>query len=225
VPYQYTQVYGPIPIDGVEIDPQIVEVGQRYFHMTEPNLRPIVQDARYFLRTTDKRYRVIGVDAYRQPYIPFHLTTREFFEEVRDHLAPNGVVAINAGRTETDYRLVNVLAGTMKSVYPNVFVINIPTAINSIVVGTNQPSTLAQFRANLDRLDQPILKQVAAVARTNSCEYVPPSAQPLSAQRSALSTDVCAFATVLGQTVFTDDLAPVEQVIDQILLGYIRENG
>src|SRR2546430_5451540 len=52
---------------------------------------------------------------------------------------------------------------SIKSVYPSVFVINIPTAINSIVVGTKQPSTLAEFRANLDRLDQPILKQVASV--------------------------------------------------------------
>jgi predicted membrane-bound spermidine synthase len=219
VPYQYTQVYGAIPIDGVEIDPKIVEVGQRFFHMTEPNLRPIVQDARYYLRTTDKRYRVIGVDAYQQPYIPFHLTTREFFAQAREHLEEDGVVAINAGRTEDDYRLVNVLAGTMKSVFPNVFVINIPTAINSIVVGTNQPSTLAEFRANLDRLDQPTLKQVASVARTNSCEYVPPSEQGAATQR-----EICPFAKELGQQVFTDDLAPVEQVIDQILLGYIREN-
>jgi len=132
-------------------------------------------------------------------------------------------VAINAGRTETDYRLVNVLAGTMKSVYPNVFVINIPTAINSIVVGTKQPSTLAEFRANLDRLDQPTLKQVAAVARSNSCEYVPPGQQTADGGRR--TAEVCPFAEELGQTVFTDDLAPVEQVIDQILLGYIRENG
>ena len=221
VPYQYTQVYGPIPVDGVEIDPKIVEVGQRFFHMTEPNLRPIVQDARYFLRTTDKRYRVVGVDAYQQPYIPFHLTTREFFSEVKDHLAPGGVVAINAGRTETDYRLVNVLAGTMKAVYPSVFVINIPTAINSIVVGTTEPSTLEEFRANLARLEQPVLRQVAAVARSNACEYVPPGQE---ASSGASATERCSFATALGQTVFTDDLAPVEQVIDQILLGYIEEN-
>ena len=220
VPYQYTQVYGPVPIDGVEIDPKIVEVGRRFFRMTEPNLNAIVQDARYFLRTTDKRYRVIGVDAYQQPYIPFHLTTREFFQEVREHLDPNGVTAINAGRTEDDYRLVNVLASTMKSVYPNVFVINIPTAINSIVVGTNRPSTLEEFRNNLARIDQPTLKRVADVARTHSCEYVPPSEQS-----TARASEVCAFATDAGPQVFTDDLAPVEQVIDQILLGYIRENS
>jgi len=217
VPRQYTAVYGPIPIDGVEIDPKIVDVGRRYFDMTEPNLNAIVQDGRYFLYTTHKRYRVIGIDAYRQPYIPFHMTTREFFTEVRQHLEPNGVAAINAGRTEDDYRLVNVLAGTMKAVYPNVFVINIPTAINSIVVGTNQPSTLAEFRANLATIDDPVLKQVAAVAATHSCEYVlPPDA--------ATAPEACPFAEALGQAVFTDDLAPVEQVIDQIILGYIQEN-
>jgi predicted membrane-bound spermidine synthase len=217
---QYTEVYGPVPIDGVEIDPKIIEVGQRYFHMTMPNLAPIPQDARYFLRNTPKRYRVIAIDAYRQPYIPFHLTTREFFTEVKDHLAPGGVVAINAGRTESDYRLVNVLAGTMKAVYPHVFVINIPTAINSIVVGTTGPADLAAFRANLATVRQPVLRQVADVAAVNVCEYVPPG------DSGAVSVaDHCPFADSLGRSVFTDDLAPVEQVIDQIILGYIQSNN
>jgi hypothetical protein len=171
---------------------------------------------------------VIAVDAYRQPYIPFHLTTREFFEEVRQHLDPDGVAAINAGRTETDYRLVNVLAGTMKQVYPNVFVVNIPTAINSIVVGTSQPSTLAEFRANLARVEDPVLKRVAAVAAANSCEYVVGTkdegrrTEDIGPSSFVLRPEeACAFAEPLGRLVFTDDLAPVEQVIDQIILGYI----
>jgi predicted membrane-bound spermidine synthase len=214
-PRLYTELYGPIPIDGVEIDPKIIEVGQRFFHMTMPNLTPIPEDARYYLRRSPKKYRVIGVDAYRQPYIPFHLTTREFFTEVKDHLSPGGVAAINSGRTETDFRLVNVLAGTMKDVYANVFVINIPSAINSIIVGTTQPTTLAQFRANLDTIQNPTLQQVARVARTSTCEYLPPG------DPRAGSAEACSFATTLGHTVFTDDLAPVEQVIDQIILGYI----
>jgi spermidine synthase len=158
------------------------------------------------------------VDAYRQPYIPFHLTTREFFQEVKEHLDPDGVVAINAGRTEEDYRLVNVLAGTMADVYENVFVINIPTAINSIVVGTNRPSALTQFRANLDTIQEPTLRRVANVARTNSCEYVPPGTGQATAASRA---ETCEFATQLGRMVFTDDLAPVEQVIDQIILGVV----
>ena len=218
-PRMYTELFGPIPIDGVEIDPKIIEVGRRYFMMNMPNFNAIAEDARYFLRRTDKRYQVIGVDAYRQPYIPFHLTTREFFQEVKEHLDPDGVVAINAGRTEDDYRLVNVLAGTMADVYENVFVINIPTAINSIVVGTNRPSTLSQFQANLDTIQNPTLRRVATVARTNSCEYVAPGS-PGSGQ-SGSGAETCDFATQLGQRVFTDDLAPVEQVIDQIILGVV----
>lgn len=215
-PRMYIELFGPIPIDGVEIDPKIIEVGRRFFMMNMPSFNAIAEDARYFLRRTEKKYQVVGVDAYRQPYIPFHLTTREFFREVKDHLDPDGVVAINAGRTEDDYRLVNVLAGTMADVYENVFVINIPTAINSIVVGTNRPSTLAQFRTNLEGLQNPTLRRVANVARGNSCEYVVPGSG-----RAALSGEVCPFATQLGRMVFTDDLAPVEQVIDQIILGVV----
>ena len=52
-------------------------------------------DARPFLRSTDERYDLIVVDAYRQPYVPFYLATREFFRLVRDHLTPGGIVALN----------------------------------------------------------------------------------------------------------------------------------
>jgi hypothetical protein len=200
--------------------------------MTMPNLEAIPQDARYYLRHTPKRYRVIAVDAYRQPYIPFHLTTREFFAEVKEHLEPGGVAAINAGRTESDYRLVNVLAGTMKAVYPHVFVINIPTAINSIVVGTTGPSDVAQFRANLATIQHPVLRQIADVAAVSVCEYVPPADPAAGADASGAAgsstvpaAERCPFADSLGRSVFTDDLAPVEQVIDQIILGYIQSNN
>ena len=53
-----------------------------------PQLRELAEDARPFLRRTDERYDSIFVDAYRQPYIPFYLTTREFFALVRDRLRP-----------------------------------------------------------------------------------------------------------------------------------------
>lgn len=218
---EYTAVFGPIAIEGVEIDPKIVEIGRRFFHMTEPNLKVITEDARYYLNHTNGHYRVIAVDAYHQPYIPFHLTTKEFFQQVRQHLQPDGVAAINAGRTETDYRLVNVLASTMKEVYPTVFVINIPTAINSIIVGTNQPSTISDFFQNLAQIQNPTLREVAAGAYGNTCVYLLEGEQATPADQAA----ACPFAQRLGNPVFTDDLAPVEQVIDQIILGYISQSN
>src|SRR5262245_27555977 len=84
---QYTAAYGSsVQITGVEIDPDILDVARRYFDLEEPNVHPVVADARYWLDTKAAKYDVIVMDAYRQPYIPFHLTTREFFSQVRDHL-------------------------------------------------------------------------------------------------------------------------------------------
>lgn len=197
---QYTAIDGPIPIDGVEIDPRIVDVGRRYFQMTEPNLHVIVADGRYWLQTTNQRYDVIAVDAYRQPYIPFYLTTREFFARARAHLTPEGVLAINAGRTATDYRLVDALSGTLTATFPSVFIVDVHAYTNSVIFASNVPTTLEAFRAR---------------ALANQNLTLDPIVQ------EALTTGHIRQAYPNG-IVFTDDLAPVERVIDEIILGYIR---
>ena len=84
----YEEFFPRTRVDGVEIDAELSEIGRRYFDMNNPRLHLYHEDARPFLRRIDARYDVISVDAYRQPYIPFYLTTREFFETVRDRLAP-----------------------------------------------------------------------------------------------------------------------------------------
>ena len=93
-----------------------------------------------FLRRTQERYDVIMVDAYRQPYIPFYLTTKEFFELARDRLAPGGVVAINVGHPEGSDRLEQVLSATLRSVFGSVArdPLN-PT--NTILMGSDAPLT------------------------------------------------------------------------------------
>ena len=63
---------------------------------------------------------MIEVDAYRQPYIPFYLTTEEFFELVRDRLTPDGVVIVNVGHPEGQDDLEKVLSATMGAVFPHV---------------------------------------------------------------------------------------------------------
>ena len=78
------------------------------------------EDARPWLEDSDGDYDVIMVDAYRQPYIPFYLATEEFFELVRDRLAPGGVVIVNAGHPEGNDDLEKVLGATMAEVFPTV---------------------------------------------------------------------------------------------------------
>lgn len=199
---QITIGYGDVPIDGVEIDPEIVRVGREYFDMTEPNLNVIVDDGRYVLRTTDTKYDLIAVDAYEQPYIPFQLTTQEFFTEVSDALTPDGVAVMNVGRTRTDYRLVDVMASTMKSVFDYVYVLDTDRYTNSMVIGTNSPGSIELFEKN-------VANQPEGPVRTVG--------------ETALRTGDIRAITVVD-TVFTDDHAPVERVVDMIIIDEALPN-
>jgi spermidine synthase len=197
---QYTEVYGPLPIDGVEIDPAIIQVGRDYFAMTEPNLIAYATDGRTFLAQTARRYDVVAVDAYRLPYIPWHLTTVEFFAEVKAHLTDEGVVAINVGHTPGiggDWRLVEAMVNTMRQVYPSIYVIEVPDSFNAIVVATVQATTAQNLADNLSILNDTRLETVAKRALGNLRE---PRASAL---------------------VFTDDRAPVEQLTHALALRYI----
>jgi len=58
--------------------------------MNEPNLNAIPEDGRWGLAHSTHLYQVISVDAYRPPYIPWQMTTVEFFSLVRSHLTHDG---------------------------------------------------------------------------------------------------------------------------------------
>lgn len=202
----FTDVYGPIPIDGAELDPDIVAAAQRYFHLDDyPNVHAIAADGRTFLlaQPVDKRYSVIAVDAYRPPYIPFHLATVEFFRLARDHLTEDGVVAVNAARSRDDYTLVNALAATMAQVFPSVYVVDPPddgySLGNSLLVATVQPTTLADFQANAAAID--------------------PATQPLLAEMARRASVTARPADTSG-VILTDDKAPIEQIVHGIMLRY-----
>jgi spermidine synthase len=107
-------------VDAVEIDPELTEIGRRWFDLPR-SIRVHHEDARPFLRRHDgERWDAILLDCYRQPYIPFYLVTREFFELVRDRLTPNGVVVINVGHPEGNDALEKAMTATLREVFPHV---------------------------------------------------------------------------------------------------------
>jgi spermidine synthase len=198
---QFTTVYGPIPVDGAEIDPAIVDVGRKYFGMTESNLNVYLGDGRTFLRTSNETYDVVVVDAFQQPYMPFHFTTREFYEEVKAHLSPTGVVSITSGHGCTDYRLVQALVNTLSQVFPSVYTLDVPNSFSTVVVASMSPTSLETYRANLAQVPKSSLLSPVA---TEAVKLM----QPARPERGGL--------------VFTDDRAPVEQITDQLILSYLR---
>jgi spermidine synthase len=194
---QATAIYGPIPIDGVEIDPQIVEIGRQYFDMNLPNLSVHITDGRFYLENTDRQYDLIVIDAYRLPYIPFQLSTSEFFALVRSRLTPRGVVAVNVGRTETDYRMVEAIAATLGEHFVSVHAVNVPNAFNTVMTATQERTYPANLMANLSQIEHPLLRGAISMAADNL--------HPLTGDG----------------VVFTDDRAPVERLTNAIILRYL----
>jgi len=199
---QVSEIYGPVMIDGYEIDPKIIDVGRKFFAMNQPNLNPIAQDGRVGLQASQERYDVIVVDAYRPPYIPWHLTTKEFFRVVYNHLEEDGVMAINVGRSPEDRRLVDALVGTISSVFPSIYVMDVPDTFNTIVYATVQPTEIQNLYDNLVHL------------------YSRPDIHPLlieSIQRVVINQQ----PTPSSEVVFTDDWAPVEWITNNLILDYV----
>jgi spermidine synthase len=175
-------------VDGVEIDGALTDVGRRLFDLHGPDLHLHTADARPFLRRASRRWDAILVDAYRQPYIPFYLTTKEFFAEVRDHLTPGGVAIINVGHPEGSDRLERVLTATMGSVFAHV-ARDPSQAVNVMLVAGDASPSAATLRSAVGAMP-PELRAVALAA----------------AGRLAPG--------LRGGEVYTDDRAPVEWLID-----------
>lgn len=86
-------------IDAVEIDPAVVTAARAYFGFKEDEkLKVFTEDGRVFVKKAIKaeaKYDLIMLDAFEDDYIPEHLLTREYLEEVKRILTPTGVVAAN----------------------------------------------------------------------------------------------------------------------------------
>jgi spermidine synthase len=191
----YERFFPRARVDGVELDPELSEVGRRFFDMTNPRLRVFDEDARPFLRRIDARYDVISVDAYRQPYIPFYLTTVEFFRTAREKLARDGVVIVNAGHPEGEDELDRVLTAAMREVFPHVARDPIePT--NTLLVASDTPLSLERLR------------RVSA------------RALPRDLDQTGLGAAGRVGAPLGGGEAYTDDRAPVEWLIDKSIVDY-----
>jgi Spermine/spermidine synthase domain len=201
-----TAEFGPIPIDGYELDPKIIEVGKKYFDENLPNLNIIIGDGRWNLEQSPYHYDIIAVDAYRPPYIPPHMTTQEFYQIVYNHLTANGAVAINVGSVPGDRRLIDGLATTMATVFPSIHIMDIPGTLNTMIFATKQPTTADNFTANL-----------YALARRTDINPI-----LLSTMQTTFVNMKPGYDTT---QVFTDDRAPIEWIVDDMVVRFTLSGG
>jgi spermidine synthase len=186
-------------VDGVEIDGELTEIGREYFDLENPRLETFTDDARPYLRRTDRTYDAILVDAYRQPYIPFYLATREFFELAKERLNPGGVIFVNAGHPEGNDDLEKVLGATMDDVFGTV--LRDPAEdVNTLLIGTDAPASAEHLRAAVPGL-------------------------PAELRPRALEAAARIGPRLPGGRVYTDDLSPVEWLIDASIVEVASEGS
>lgn len=180
-------------IDAVELDGRLSDIARRFFDLRAPHLRLITADARPFLRTARGDYEAIFVDAYRQPYVPFYLATREFFALARSRLTPSGALVINVGHPEGSSTLERALSKTLGAVFASVWRDPVSPTNTLLVAGRDASS------ARLTYASRALPAALVALAHASASRLAP-----------ALS----------GGTLLIDDRAPVEWMIDRSIIQY-----
>ena len=187
----YGHYFSRTRVDAVEIDGELTTIGKRYFGLGGQDLHLYTADARPWLESSHAHYDAIFLDAYRQPYIPFYLVTREFFSLIRAHLNPGGVVIVNVGHIPGSDALEKVVSATLRAAFP-VVARDAVSDGNTLVVASTRSVSAQHMASESPRALVPLASRVAA-------QLGPPRR---------------------GGQVYTDDKAPVEWLTDLSILQY-----
>lgn len=190
-------------IEGVEIDEKIVRLSKEHFELKDSEAKVFINDGRTFLSGSEAgMYDIVMVDAYHDITIPFHMSTVEFFSEIKQHLNPGGVVLININmRSENSTEIVDYLSQTLKSCMNKVYKYNVPATTNTIVFSTDSIDCLEYYERNISMLE--------------------PKSPLLSIARDVFGKQA---EITECKLVFTDDLAPVEVLGQKVLNDIVNDS-
>lgn len=175
-------------IDVVELDPDVVALARKHFDLREDSrYRVHTLDGRLFLRRVPRAYDIVLVDAYRGPFVPFHLLTREFYELLRSRLKAGGVMVQNV---EPSTMLFDSAIATMRAVFDQVDMY--PAGGNVVVVAYDGSR----------RSDKALLDRASQVQQQAALPYALPDL--VNARRHLTSP--------LDGKVLTDDFAPANML-------------
>lgn len=209
-----------VQVTTVELDPAVAEVSRKYFGIKdEPNFHLVTRDGRMFLTNSKDRYDVIVLDAYRGPFAPFHMLTKEFYEIVKAHLADGGVVAQNV---EPSTMLFDSAVKTLMTVFSQVEFYDAGgpgtnSALNGADVGTNiiAIAYAGEARSGFDLSDKADKRQTEYGLRYDLRQMIP---HRFVLKAVGSSFDVVNQAGVATggiddkAKILTDDFAPVESL-------------
>lgn len=171
----------------VELDEEVIRLSEKYFGLVNrDNLRIVHSDGRMFLMETNDKYDIIVVDAYRGPFVPFHLLTKEFYDIAMERLSDGGVLVQNV---EPSTMLFESAISTIASVFDNIDIY--PAGGNVVVVAYNGP----------EKSNEELQAQAVAI----DANY-----RPRYSISEMLSDRLLIDRSKVTAEALTDDFAPVE---------------
>jgi len=107
LPDALLRIYPDLAMDVVEVDAAVIRVAEKYFDFRPgPNVSVHEEDGRVFVKRAARagaKYDLVLLDAFDHEYIPEHMLTREFLQEVKSIMQPDGVLAANTFSTSRLY--------------------------------------------------------------------------------------------------------------------------
>jgi len=194
---QMHHFYPDMGVDGVEIDPKVIEIARKYFALTD-TVKVFNQDGRIFMNLGKRKYDIVIIDAYtQQVYIPFHLTTIEFFSEVKRGLSNDGIVAMNVSSAKNDSPLIRSITNTLRCVFAHVYQLRIPGSVDNFVLASDRNINFAFPTSGVE-------KEMQDMARYSQRFF---TESPYDERYRPL----------------TDDRAPIEHMVDwEILKQFVK---
>lgn len=196
---QATKAVAPeIEIDAVEIDPDVVRVAGEFFGLpqNDARLRVHIADARPWLAEHTGKSDLVHIDLFQGgPYVPFYLTTVEFFKLVRSRMADNGALIVNVYDASPKQELLEAIGATMREVFPSVERLS-RTDGNHILFAFAEKRSVEETVARLRQATGPAwVQELAQKAAGELVEFEPRA----------------------GAVIFTDDRAPIEEMTRRML--------
>jgi spermidine synthase len=197
-PRRFHRDYPTLRIDVAELDPEVISVAKRYFTFRESERMQVqAVDGRIFLQKTPHRYDVIVLDAYYADAIPFHLSTREFLQELKAKLTPTGILVSNIiGSVHgADSKLFRSMLKTLQTEFPQTYVFPVDEVSNIIVIATQGKERLGK---------QEVMRRARRLEEERKVQF------PLERFAHTYVLDPIPLHDV---PVLTDDYAPVDGLL------------
>lgn len=207
MPKYFKSSYKDAAVSVVEIDPEMVNIGNTFFDLKKYDIRTIVGDAKIVMNRNEEKYDVIFGDAYNSFIsVPWYLLTQEWNEEIKAKLNDTGIYAINfIGSIDgVKSEFTKSVLNTFKISFPNFYIFALGDNRENI-----QNVVLIGIKGELSMSEEELQKKL------------------LVGENSFLANKIIPITSIEDSPslILTDNFSPVEKLMGPTIKSYFPRNS